>query len=530
MTSHEWQSGNTYGGITEPAYNAVTYTWGRYELRGNAMPHIKPIRIHGLEWDTPRIDPAHFSVQDFSRLIRTSTTYRSRKVDYRISGYVQGPEIEYLWLDIACIDQVNEKVKLAEIGRQATIFKNAEIVLVWLNRHDTESLAGALQRFEVAWLEIDACDGEKTGQFKPAHEALGIVLRDPWFSSLWTLQEAFLRKDALLLSRQGESVAVGEYSQVDLRWLTMCCYAFYMVSKADLQAYLDESDWADAIQLQNTIHESGLGLIHADNPFTLYTGARYRKTRFAVDRVYGIMQVFDVRLGNIAGGRTDSLLELEDRLGAALMTKWPIRSQYHVHTKPTAFGRGWHISEYSALPEDTDPEPDFETEVYARDVAQCHLSTRRIGDVTWGFFDGKVCRLEDLVAAWKSWSTRYPRMEMPSGRIWMETKETIQSVALDDSHLLHEAPARLQALNKLRIPRDETQHEVCSTLVQMFGDEVVVLGLSQIGGLILVRQWKEGLEYWHRIGICHWNARATDDDFLRHHDDGPWFELQGLFG
>ena len=443
---------------------------------------------------------------------------------------MQGPEIEHLWLDVACIDQVDEKVKVAEIGRQATIFQNAEMVLVWLNQHDTESLAEALRRFEVAFLEIDACEGGETGQFKPALETLGIVLRDPWFSSLWTLQEAFLRKDALLLSRQGESIAVGGYSKVDLRWLTTCCCAFYMVSKADLQAYLNESEWADAIQLQNIIHESGLGLIHADNPFTLYTGARYRRTRSAMDRVYGIMQVFDVHLGDSADGRTDSLPELEDRLGTALMIRWPIRSQYHVHTKPVAFGRGWHISEYSALPEDITPEPDYGTEVYARDVAQCHLSTRRIDDVTWGFFDGKVCRLEDLAAAWNSWPKGYPRTEMPSGRIWLETREAMQSVALDDSDLLREAPARLKALNKLRIPRDETQHEVCSALVQMFGDEIVVLGLSQTGGLILVRQRKEGLQYWHRIGICQWDARATDDDFLLRHNDDRWVGLQGLFG
>lgn len=82
----------------------------------------------------------------------------------------------------------------------------------------------------------------------------------------------------------------------------------------------------------------------------------------------------------------------------------------------------------------------------------------------------------------------------------------------------------------LNLPPDQTQHEVCSTLVQTFGDRLVVLALSQGKGLILLRQQSEMMAYWHRIGICVWTAKETDDNFLLGHADDRWWDLEGLFG
>lgn len=39
------------------------------------------------------------------------------------------------------------------------------------------------------------------------HHSVLIILGDPWFSSLWTLQELIMRTDALILGKQGETVS-----------------------------------------------------------------------------------------------------------------------------------------------------------------------------------------------------------------------------------------------------------------------------------------------------------------------------------
>ena len=295
------------------------------------MPEVKAVAIHGLTWDVPRIQPTHFSTQDFERLIQTSINYRSRQVQRQNSN---GLPTQHLWLDIACIDQEDERMKMSEIGRQAKIFENADTALIWLNHHGSRRLEQTLQQFVVA---IEQLEKEpELDSAKTAADGLATLLQDPWFSSLWTLQEAFLRKDALLLSLQGESVLLNGYLIADPRLLTLCCSGLLQVPASYLQDYVPVSQWKDLVRLKDAIQKSGLGLLYSDSPIVLYTGARFRNSTFELDRIYGIMQTFDLRLGTTSEGAENqkfTLVELEDQLGAALIKKWPIRSQFHIHTK-----------------------------------------------------------------------------------------------------------------------------------------------------------------------------------------------------
>lgn len=528
MTSFEWRPGNKYGHTAEPAYNVVSYTWGRYELRGAMLPDVRAIDIQGLMWNVPRIHPAHFSAQNFKRLIQKATTYQCRMARYLKPDCLQ---TEYLWLDVACIDQHDESRKMSEIGRQATIFKHAETALIWLTSHHTEQLASVLETFARAIGDVteSATTVSLTGSLTTAAGALDLLLQDPWFSSLWTLQEAFLRKDALLLSTQGECVSIGEiYAEVDLRVLTVCCVPVCLVPASDIQEMLHLDEMADIVRLRDLVQKSGLGLLHSDSPLALYTCAQFRNTMYALDRIYGIMQIFEFRLGSAAEGvehKSFTLLELEDQLGAALLEKWPIKSQLHIHTKPATYGRSWRVSETSELPE---VASEMEDDLDDQDVGHCHFSTQRIGNALWGHFKGKVCQLADLAAVWKVWSDHHPR------RAWPFTSSTnpLQQIALDATDALRAAPASLHALNQL-VQKDETPHELCWTLVQMFGDRIVVLSLGQRKagkGLLLISEEVDSFVYWHRIGICYWKAYETDDAFLTDREDRRWWELQGLFG
>ena len=136
MESFEWQPGDIYGGRTAPSYNAVSYTWGRYGLdrRGvrkkKVHRNVKAIKIDGISWAVPRVDPKHFTADQLQKLIQKACTTGSD---------LENP-IEFLWLDVACIDQKDPRQKMAEIGRQAVIFSGAQQVFVWLTKLHDDSL------------------------------------------------------------------------------------------------------------------------------------------------------------------------------------------------------------------------------------------------------------------------------------------------------------------------------------------------------------------------------------------------------
>ncbi|KAF8533279.1 hypothetical protein BDD12DRAFT_947524, partial [Trichophaea hybrida] len=113
MTSYEWTEGNKYGNVKEPPYNTVSYTWGCWKLdRGPSLP------VKGVGWTVPAVDENHFSVTDLQNLVK------------RISIEGAGEEgnksvVEHVWIDMACIDQENNSLKMKETGRQAVIFEGA---------------------------------------------------------------------------------------------------------------------------------------------------------------------------------------------------------------------------------------------------------------------------------------------------------------------------------------------------------------------------------------------------------------------
>ncbi|KAL8785650.1 MAG: hypothetical protein Q9195_008547 [Heterodermia aff. obscurata] len=134
MTSHECTPGNVYANHLAPRYNAISYTWGRFDLdyapqgcNKAVLRKTTSIKVEGTTWasNIPRIDPKHFRVVDFENVIARTLDMCDPK------------DVEFVWLDIACIDQKDGPQKAAEIGRQADIFKGAQNVFIWLTRLST---------------------------------------------------------------------------------------------------------------------------------------------------------------------------------------------------------------------------------------------------------------------------------------------------------------------------------------------------------------------------------------------------------
>lgn len=400
MTSYLWQPGNIYGGITSPTYNIITYTWGRWMLRHpEDKPHVKAIDIKGIEWDVPRIDPEHFLTEEFLAVIQRSTgptppyagrseapTQNQMRQRWHAQDVISDDEEpvrlgrqreelqrlrprhlkhlernEFLWLDVACIDQRPGSADSAiEIGRQGGIFRGAQHVFIWLTTFSDHELGSLLSNTSLIY------EYGRILQYLPGCEPLRLELiqtsleklcDDPWFSSLWTLQEAYLRPDAMFLTRNGRladdlrlrgAEEWHEFSfSLGILAMNMRSLYIHLYRQAHTESGLKlKKRYLDSIRQMGVVHLDRTG------PLTPYVASQARTTTREEDRVYGIQQIFGFRLGASArsGAPLDySRAELEVELGKAFLAKYPISSNLFIATRPVEFGDGWRIPPSSRI-------------------------------------------------------------------------------------------------------------------------------------------------------------------------------------
>jgi len=173
MTSYKWSPGNTYVGFRNPSYVAISYTWGKFELRDpKVKPDVRAVSIRRVPWSIPRIDPEeHFTVDEFRRAIHQTMATTDQHYEFddlrspralkkTPASWLVRPLLkflerrqrtyQFLWLDVACIEQRDSPVKWAEIGRQARIFQRAEHVCVWLSHIPHAEVTRILSDFSAA--------------------------------------------------------------------------------------------------------------------------------------------------------------------------------------------------------------------------------------------------------------------------------------------------------------------------------------------------------------------------------------------
>ena len=549
MHSYPWQPGNIYGGVKEPTYNAISYTWGRWALRENDRPEVTALPVHGTPWNIPRVDPQHFCVSDFHNAVNECAKTLTAVIENNRTVRIEYATVDFIWLDVACIDQRFNRDSMLEIGRQAEIFRNAQSVYIWLNRlvsDDLDELSGAVRDLsETAFFTIpDIIDGEKVyvseveGDFRPewldeGFHDLRSLHQDPWFTSLWTLQEAFLRKDARFLSKEGnyctypwaleylsEVPEAGEDRRIfDLQEVLDACRNVRVSVQANLEAKaLDNNEEPSAFTPDPKVLEffesSGLNALSRNAPMELYAAAVNRKPSKTLDSIYGIMQVFEFRLGE-SNPRAErdavfTLADLEDELGQALMQLSPVLSQSFRHVAwPRDRGRNWRVSRHSTVPGQAfTSEMPWKPFEY---IGDCKLSVHQLGDVLWGQFAGKLCAFSTLFYAW----TYSNDSDMGLGPTWMEG-ESDMCIVLDVAPDLF--PDFENSDYAAR--RGPAQYTLARTLKHEFGDKVQVLHLGcyepaaekrcHFGLLLLSETGSE--PHWRRLGICTWEVSAGGPD------------------
>lgn len=196
-------------------YVAVSHTWGRYKLETE-------VDVDGVSWRIPRN-----SLFDVSRLSS-------------ILAQVPGGT-RYVWLDLVCIPQDRSAIAVRKIGRQAQIFKSAKHCIVWLNTMENFDVLELVARYmAISLFELDPSTTSPTtaesseeiiqwvrdrdwqqmtlklsGLFQPWEDLIFRELPEPqpWFTSLWTLQEICLRPDMWVCTRDWKPLTLDSKGQ-----------------------------------------------------------------------------------------------------------------------------------------------------------------------------------------------------------------------------------------------------------------------------------------------------------------------------
>ena len=171
-------------------YRALSYYWGvensgsfvtvlrdRIDKRGQSR-HKDKWRSAILFAKKPR-----FSVRD--NLYAALRHFREKDRDV------------VLWIDALCINQENKKEKSAQVARMAEIYSSADSVCVWLGEGNVGNIGGMTFAKKVLDLvQFDQIIKDEKSALK--WDALANVMKSPWFSRRWVIQEVAYAKRVTL--------------------------------------------------------------------------------------------------------------------------------------------------------------------------------------------------------------------------------------------------------------------------------------------------------------------------------------------
>lgn len=534
MISHKWQPGNTYDGVVNPEYSILSYTWGRWRDR-NPQSATKPLNIEGVPWDIPKVDPKLYTANEFKYILDLIV---EDSVGTDVGGRPSPAPSPFIWLDIACIPQWrNSAVGDSEVGRQARIFRGAKQAYIWLTTADRSTVNTLLSRNSGDW------DRDVARDIETFHK----VLRDPWFTSMWTLQESYIQQKARIVTKTGLCRAgilhhkAGPLGLSELRGI-----GHYLANEASHRSLLQEL----FVEFKEILNRVGFKDRFDFTPLQALECAQFRTSESELDRVYGIMQIFgdDFRVGKARvaiethGAKTSrsfTLLELEDELGALIVQKYTVISQLFQHDEPPVAGRAWRICGRASVPEGmTHPSRNFEQSLRLKQQVspepECTLSTYIQGSEVWAKFSGEVCLFDDLVSY-----TRVPDFVPPiedALHVYLDAGPEYSGLDEDNVEDVIEYFGResLMVLPLLtRTMGFETAYlERYGLMLLKPGPEALKLHKTR-------RQWNSeieatGLQAWSRVGICCWSFSTTPRDgtttqiFIPDWEHLEWAE--GIFG
>ncbi|KAJ5646838.1 hypothetical protein N7490_003210 [Penicillium lividum] len=283
-----------------PNYIVISYTWGRWKLRTREQD----TDVRGGHWKVPA--NKLFSREDLESAVRKIANGRAA------------------WVDVLCIPQIDDDIEHSmEIGKQGEIFRSASHAAIWLCSGGDQTLAEICSWVpEESYMEKpqvlpipDLWDRRHgTVDFTEARRRLNLIVSltsdVPWTTSLWTLQEAALRLDAIFYDKKGDPILhrqTGNPLTVRhlVKTMTHIWDALARISEPcnelSILDYTDEmkattSDvdlWFKAVDAVNQINLHNLISMNAGQ---LLLTSTHRTCKRPHDRVYGIMGAIGISI------------------------------------------------------------------------------------------------------------------------------------------------------------------------------------------------------------------------------------------
>jgi hypothetical protein len=453
------------------------------------------------------------------------------------------------------------------------------------------------------------CSNDRIRWLIEARNGLDKLFVDPWFTSLWTLQEAFLCPNAYIVPRNGCLVPQKPLDEetgtscATLLSLSRMCADITEACKVEIKFVKglfkfhrslhgrdDETTeiffkWSRYLdKLEAAIQTRGFAALSTGNPMALYGISQFRKCSDDWDRIFGIEQIFDIRLGRYTTTHTgdrvrSSIFRLEIQLGMEVVRQHPVLSQMHVFTEPVRPGRGWRINPHSRV-----PLLDIRTTFWhsLNFTSRCGLSAFIEDGNAYGRFTGKTCAFEHLQLAWAE--------TMPHATKAVTATYSPQQIFLDATLSMQDLELFLPANDKslgpewsavwgrsMDVPRGEQQHSLAlwmklhltrllsTSIAECRNLEVLLLGSfadqSEVDGHVTESActgrrsyglYHVGLifvesritnKYSRRIGFVIWeygrthagirstHYRAGHEELLWASEENEiWKSAQGLFG
>ena len=291
---------------SRPEYTAISHTWGRWTK-------LSPIQIEGVPWRVPQ--NTRFEVQQLADLLT------------EVPGKPQ-----YIWFDLLCIPQDGSIIGAREISRQAAIFKGARHVIAWMN--DVDSFLGLqhLARWQLLQLlrfraeeDNTRCDAmvldgwggfawERTGLLVPCESQPAENWRlNPWFTSLWTLQEVSLRPDVWLCTRDWKFLSCDGAAPLSLGGFVSILEEFTNTGRRDRHAAIrhnwERGSHLALIELHQWRARSGLSKLASLSRVDVITLASLRECKErraeAIMSALGVKDWYNEELDKIEAGRED---------------------------------------------------------------------------------------------------------------------------------------------------------------------------------------------------------------------------------
>jgi hypothetical protein len=241
----------------------------------------------------------------------------------------------------------------------------------------------------------------------------------------------------------------------------------------------------------------GLRALATRNPIATYEAATNRQTSYEVDRVYGIQQIFNCRIGNTAVHAASmscqfSLHELEEQLGLELLNHLPAASQFHVFTKPITLASKWRIQTYSMVPGDSATYTCYMDEVSPNMEHKCNfnISPSEARGSSVIKLEGLTILLERLIFVTRCINAAEASHTVVSLKVFLDVSPSMTS------------PYEAHYTGKTE---DHTIQRLLASYTS-HGVRVVCLGISfgfyscRIYGVVVVEQRSA----WQWLGLCFW--------------------------